>query len=129
MLVSDTLLRQTRIHFPRIEEAQVRITPIERGGSDRKFYRIRFLPEQTIVLVKYNLEHAENRRYVQVAEFLATNGIRAPKVYFHDAAEGLIWIEDLGERDLWSYRAESWLVRRAFYESALQEIANLHRLP
>jgi N-acetylmuramate 1-kinase len=129
MIFSDTLLRQTRIHFPRFEKAQVKISPIEKGGSDRKFYRIRFSREQTIVLVKYTLEHPENQRYVEIAEFLAANGIRAPKIYFHDPAEGLIWIEDLGERDLWSYRAEGWLVRRAFYESALEEVAKLHRVP
>jgi len=128
MILPDSLLHQTRLRFPRFEEAQVKISPIEKGGSDRKFYRIRFSAEQTIVLVKYTLEHAENRRYVEIAEFLAANGIRAPKIYFHDPAEGLIWIEDLGERDLWSYRAESWLVRRAFYESALKGVAKLHRV-
>ena len=81
------------------------------------------------MLVKYTLEQAENQRYVQIAQFLAAHGIRVPKIYFHDPTEGLIWIEDLGERDLWSYRAESWLVRRAFYESALEEVAKLHRIP
>ena len=126
---SDLLLRQTRIHFPRLEEAKVRITPIEKGGSDRKFYRVRCSPEQTIILVKYNLEREENRHYVQIAEFLAEHQIRAPKIYFHDPAEGLIWIEDLGKTDLWSYRNESWLVRRAFYESVLGEIVKLHSLP
>ena len=126
---SDLLLRQTRIHFPRLEEAKVRITPIEKGGSDRKFYRVRWSPDQTIILVKYNLEREENRHYVEIAEFLAGHKVRAPKIYFHDPAEGLIWIEDLGKTDLWSYRAESWLVRRAFYESALGEIVKLHCLP
>ena len=125
---SDLLLRQTRIHFPRLEEAKVKITPIEKGGSDRKFYRVRCSPEQTIILVKYNLEREENRHYVEIAEFLAAHNIRAPKIYFHDPAEGLIWIEDLGKADLWSYRAESWIVRRAFYESALGEIVKLHCL-
>jgi aminoglycoside/choline kinase family phosphotransferase len=43
--------------------------------------------------------------------------------------EGLIWVEDLGERDLFSYRKASWLIRRAFYESALSQIATLHGLP
>jgi len=128
VILSDTLLHQTRIRFPRFEEKRVKITPIEKGGSDRKFYRIRFSREQTIVLVKYTLEHAENQRYVAIAEFLAANNIRVPKIYFHDSVEGLIWIEDLGERDLWSYREESWLVRRAFYESALGQITKLHRI-
>jgi len=41
----------------------------------------------------------------------------------------LIWLEDLGESDLYSYRDETWLVRRAFYESALDQIATLHGLP
>jgi aminoglycoside/choline kinase family phosphotransferase len=126
---SDLLLRQTRIHFPRLEQARVRITPIEKGGSDRKFYRVRCSPEQTIILVKYNLGREENRHYAEIAEFLAAHKIRAPKIYFHDPAEGLIWIEDLGKTDLWSYREESWLVRRAFYESALVEIVKLHCLP
>jgi N-acetylmuramate 1-kinase len=126
---AKTLLRQTRIHFPRLEEAAVKITPIEKGGSDRKFYRVRCSPEQTIILVKYNLEREENRHYVEIAEFLAEHRIRAPRIYFHDPAEGLIWIEDLGLSDLWSYRDESWLVRRAFYESALDEIVKLHCLP
>jgi N-acetylmuramate 1-kinase len=123
------LLRQTRIHFPRLDEATVEITPIEKGGSDRKFYRVRCSPEQTIILVKYGFEREENRHYVEIAEFLAAHKIRAPRIYFHDAAEGLIWIEDLGKADLWSYREESWLVRRAFYESALDEIVKLHCLP
>ena len=126
---TELLLRQTRIHFPRLEEAKVRITPIEKGGSDRKFYRVRCSPQQTIILVKYNLEREENRHYVEIAEFLATHKIRAPKIYFHDPAEGLIWIEDLGKTDLWSHRNESWMVRRAFYESALGEIVKLHCLP
>jgi N-acetylmuramate 1-kinase len=126
---TDLLLRKTRIHFPRLDDATVEITAIEKGGSDRKFYRVRCSPEQTIILVKYGFEREENRHYVKIAEFLAEHKIRAPRIYFHDAAEGLIWIEDLGKADLWSYREENWLVRRAFYESALNEIVKLHCLP
>jgi aminoglycoside/choline kinase family phosphotransferase len=122
----ETLLQQTRIHFPRFHDAAVKISPIEKGGSDRKFYRIRLSSEHTLILVKYTLEREENRRYVEIAEFLAAQKIRVPRIYFHDPSEGLIWIEDLGEADLWSYRDESWLVRCAFYESALEEIAKLH---
>jgi N-acetylmuramate 1-kinase len=126
---TDLLLRQTRMHFPRFDVDEIKITPIEKGGSDRKFYRVRCSAEQTLILVKYNLEREENRHYVEIATFLEAHQIRAPKIYFHDPQEGLIWIEDIGECDLFSYRTESWLVRRAFYESALDEVAKLHRLP
>jgi aminoglycoside/choline kinase family phosphotransferase len=117
------------MHFPLLDVADIKIRPIEKGGSDRKFYRIRCSADQKLILVKYNLEREENRHYVEIAKFLDTHGIRVPKIYFHDASEGLIWIEDLGEQDLHSYRGDSWLVRRAFYESALDEIIKLHSLP
>lgn len=126
---TDLLVSQTRRHFPRFDEAEVEITPIEKGGSDRRFYRVRSNPEHTLILVKYSRERAENRHYVQIAEFFAANDIRAPKIFFHDESEGLIWIEDLGETDLWSYRNEPWPVRRALYQSALEEVTKLHCLP
>ena len=117
------------MHFPRLDVAEIKIRPIQKGGSDRKFYRIHCSPEQALILVKYNLEREENRHYVTIANFLSEQRVRAPKIYFHDPDEGLIWLEDLGERDLYSYRDETWLVRRAFYESALDQIATLHALP
>ena len=126
---TEVLLRQTRRHFPRFNVDEIKITPIEKGGSDRKFYRVRCSSEQSLILVKYNLEREENRHYVEIAQFLETHGIHAPRIYYHDTDEGLIWLEDLGERDLLGYREESWLVRRAFYESALDEVRKLHQLP
>ena len=117
------------MHFPRLDVGQIKIKPIEKGGSDRNFYRIRCSDEQSLILVKYNLEREENRHYVPIAKFLDAHGIGVPKIYFHDPAEGLIWIEDLGDTDLYSYHRESWLVRRAFYESALDQIVTLHSLP
>src|SRR5712691_5810783 len=126
---TEVLLRQTRRHFPRFNVDEVKISPIEKGGSDRKFYRVRCSSDQSLILVKYNLEREQNRHYVEIAQFLETHEIHAPRIYFHDADEGLIWLEDLGEHDLFGYRDESWLVRRAFYESALDEVRKLHQLP
>jgi len=126
---TDLLLRQTRLRLPAFSAGRIDIEAIEKGGSDRRFYRIHCGREQSLILVKYNFEREENRHYVRIAEFLAARGIRAPKVYFHDPQEGLIWIEDLGETDLFSFRDDEWLTRRALYQSALDEIAKLHDLP
>ena len=125
---TELLLRQTRRHFPRFAVDEIKITPIEKGGSDRKFYRVRCSSEQSLILVKYDRNREENRHYVAIAQFLEEHEIRAPRIYYHDADEGLIWLEDLGESDLFSYRSESWMVRRAFYESALDEVRKLHQL-
>jgi N-acetylmuramate 1-kinase len=125
---TELLLRQTRRRLPAFREGEIAIAPIEKGGSDRRFYRISCSPEESLVLVKYNLERAENRHYVGIADFLTEHGIAAPKIYFHDPEEGLIWIEDLGESDLFSFREDTWLVRGSLYRSALNEIAKLHEL-
>ena len=122
---TEALLRQTRRHFPRFNVDEIRIAPIEKGGSDRKFYRVRCSAGQSLILVKYDLEREENRHYVEIAQFLETHEIHAPRIYYHDADEGLIWVEDLGECDLFGYRDESWMVRRAFYESALAKLRTM----
>ena len=126
---TEVLLHQTRRHFPRFDVDEIKITPIEKGGSDRKFYRVRCSSEQSLILVRYDRAREENRHYVEIAQFLEAHEIRAPRIYYHDPDEGLIWLEDLGENDLFSYRTESWLVRRAFYESVLDEVRKLHQLP
>lgn len=126
---TESLLHKTRIHFPRFDIESVKITPIQKGGSGRRFYRVHNTSEQKLILVKYNLERKENAYYVEIARFLEANDIRAPKIYYHDPEEGLIWIEDLGEDDLFGHRHESWLVRRSLYESALDQGAKLHRIP
>ena len=124
MILSETLLQQTRLHFPTFENEEVKISLIEKGGSGRKFYRIQFSPNQSVVLVKYTREQMENQRYVEIAEFLEKHHVRAPKIHFHDPNEGLIWIEDLGEHDLWSHRDEPWPARRPLYHSALEKSRN-----
>jgi aminoglycoside/choline kinase family phosphotransferase len=121
----DLLIRQTRERFAASPEDAVSIQPIEKGGSDRSFYRVR-MGSRSLILVKYSSQREENTHYVRIAEVLDALGVRTPKIYFHDPEQGLIWMEDLGERDLWSYRERTWPVRRAYYELALDEVWRLH---
>lgn len=124
---SEELLARTTQEFPRFAGAT--LTPIEKGGSDRRFYRIATPEGDSLVLTQYAPERLENRHYVEIARFLSEHEIRAPKILLHDAQAHLIWIEDLGERDLWSYRHESWAVRFPLYQSALRQADKLHALP
>jgi aminoglycoside/choline kinase family phosphotransferase len=122
----DGLIWQTRERFPHLDHAVVEILPLEKGGSDRRYYRIRFSSEYSLILVKYSPEKVENQRFVRVANFLGAVGVNAPLIYHHDPEQGLIWMQDLGEEDLWHYRAEPWPVRRRLYEQALDQIMVLH---
>lgn len=121
----ERLVLQTQEKFPRYR-SRVEIVPLEKGGSDRKFYRICAGDESPVILVKYSSQKEENRHYVEIARFLAASGVNVPAIYFHDASEGLIWMQDLGEEDLWSWRGAPWGQRRSLYESALFQASRLH---
>ena len=122
----ERLLLQTQERFPGYHHSTVKISPLEKGGSERKFYRIRSGEENPVILVKYSGNKEENRHYVDIAQFLAASKVRVPAIYYHDPSEGLIWMEDLGDEDLWSWRQASWKVQRALYEAALSEAGKLH---
>jgi aminoglycoside/choline kinase family phosphotransferase len=101
------------------------VEPIEKGGSGRKFWRVN-VANHSHIFVRYGEERPENRYYVEIGQFLASVGVRVPRVYFHDPSEGLILMEDAGGNDLWSYRVEPWPRRRAYYQRTLDEALALH---
>lgn len=124
-MLADALLQHTVIRFPDLARSAPRVEPLEKGGSDRRYYRVSF-GNESLILVKYGDQREENRHYVSIAGFLADSGIRVPRIFFHDEAEGLIWMEDLGEDDLWSFRGEPWPLQRRRYQSALEQLSLLH---
>ena len=124
--MQDALLDQTFARFPQFNGQRVEVQPLEKGGSDRSFFRVAVGDGTSLILARYGRQREENVHYVEIARFLGNVGVRVPEIYFHDESQGLIWMEDLGERDLWSYRNEPWPVRRALYQSALDELLKLH---
>jgi hypothetical protein len=126
MAAVSHLIEKTVTRFPRFAQQDINVHPLEKGGSDRKFYRMAFNADHSMILAKYGRQREENRHYVAIARFLAGVGVRVPEIYFHDDDEGLIWMEDLGDRDLWSYRHEPWPVRRELYHNALDQLFTLH---
>ena len=103
----------------------VQVAPIEKGGSGRKFWRMR-VGDRSLIFVRYGEDRPENRHYVAIASFLSRVGVRVPVVFFHDEAEGLIFMEDAGDLDLWSHRNDAWLERRALYQRTLDQALLLH---
>ena len=125
-MISEAILDQTAARFPKFFRDRIRIEPLEKGGSDRKYYRIAMCGEGSLILVKYGSQREENRHYCDIDAFLTSIGVRVPAIFHHDLREGLIWMEDLGGDDLWQFREQPWSVRQPLYRSALEEIVRLH---
>lgn len=120
------LLEAVRAYWPDPKASHVSVEPIEKGGSSRRFYRIHAGKDRSLIAVSYPPGSGENARYAEVASFLAEAGVRVPKVYFHDPDRGLMFLEDMGDEDLWRWRAAPWAIRRSLYFSAVAEVVKIH---
>lgn len=125
MLPKDSLVHLARRQFDLPHGDAVEIEPIEKGGSDRSFYRIT-VGERSLILVRYGGQKEENRHYVAAATFLESIGVRVPHIHFHDPEEGLIWMQDLGGDDLWAYRDAAPGVKLPKFEAALDQAFLMH---
>jgi len=103
--------------------------PLEGRGSDRAFFRLKWNRESSAILVHYDSKRAENTYYAEIAAFLREIDIPAPRLVRHDPAACLVLMEDLGEKDLWSFREASWEKRRPLYQKTLTILNRLHSFP
>ncbi len=102
-------------------------TPVNRGGSDRQFWRGSGTATG-LIAVSYAGEKKENRLYSKCAEFLSSHGVGVPEVRAHHEESRWLLLEDVGVEDLWSHRMEPWEVRRVLYGQALEQIGRMHTL-
>ena len=101
------------------------VEPIEKGGSGRKFWRIR-TGADSCILIHYTIARADNAGYADIARFLSRVGVRVPAIFLHDPAEGVMIMEDVGSEDLFCFRNAPWPERRRLYERTVEQIALLH---
>jgi len=96
----------------------ITLSALGKRGSDRAYFRVEWDPKRE-----------ENTRFADIAAFLAGIGIPVPRVVRHDPAACLVLIEDLGDRDLWSFRQTARETRLALYRKTLFAIHRLHSFP
>ena len=120
------IARLTAERFPQYAADTLELEPLEKGGSDRKFYRIKAPGQESLIFVQYGQLREENKHYVEIGAFLAEAGVRVPNMLCHEESEGRIWMEDLGDTDLWAFRNKPWCERQSLYEATLREVRRLH---
>ncbi len=125
MLADADVISLTSERFSLNSSQPPSVVALEKGGSERKFYRV-CMGRESMIFVKYSSQKEENRHYVDIARFLQSAGVPVPEIYHHNPADGLIWMQDLGELDLWSFRNESRDARMALYTSTLDGVLQMH---
>ena len=103
--------------------------PLTERGSDRSFLRLTWEGGNTAILIRYEEARVENAYYADIAEFLSGIGVPVPKAIAHDPKSRLMLLEDMGERDLWSFRDAPWETRKTLYCKTLSAALRLHSFP
>lgn len=128
MKTPEELIAFARESLNLSQDTPVELTQLGKRGSDRAYYRLRWLSNSAI-LAQYETVRPENAYYADIAQFLLSIGIPVPKIIRHDAAQCLVLQEDLGTMDLWMLRNSPWEVRRSLYQKALAIVHTLHAYP
>ena len=127
---ADTIRALTRQQLPgfRIDDALVE--PLLKGGSDRCYFRVRSADgEESLIYSQFGAERPENARFAPQTEYLRDRGVAVPRILARDEEHRRLWIEDLGETDLWAFRLADWeTVKRPLYLATLREVAKIHAL-
>jgi aminoglycoside/choline kinase family phosphotransferase len=111
------------------ESVSIELSPFERRGSDRTFFRLKWNRKGSAILIHYDPKRAENTYYADIGVFLRDIDVPAPRLIRHDLTCCLIVMEDLGDTDLWSLRKKPWETRRALYQKTLAAVHRLHSFP
>ena len=125
---AEEVIAETRRRVAPMAKGEIEVRPINKGGSDRTYARLSCDGAEPLVFMAYTDARPDNAAFLDVSEFLAAEGVRVPKIVAKDLGRRFLWIEDLGEDDLWAHRDDGWDVRRELYRKALTEVAIIHRL-
>jgi hypothetical protein len=88
----------SQVEFPKWS-----ITELPRDASFRTYYRISVAPNSSFILMDsppniYNL-----RPFIDIANFLNSQGFSAPQIYQQDEANGFLLLEDFGTTNITNY--------------------------
>ena len=85
--------------------------------------------KDSAILVHYDPKRVENTYYADIARFLREIDVPAPRLIRHDPAKCLIIMEDLGDKDLWSFRETPWEIGTPSLPEDLTIVHRLHSFP
>ncbi|WP_448583021.1 aminoglycoside phosphotransferase family protein [Thermaurantiacus sp.] len=108
--------------------AGARITPLAGDASFRRYFRVADRG-RSAVLMDAPPDKEDSRPFLFVAQFLLANGFRAPRLLAADLDEGLLLLEDFGDRRMGPTLACEPAREEEVYAAAVDLLLALHRAP
>ena len=125
----EEMIRFARQALGLSASVNIELHPLEGRGSDRIFFRAKWNRGDSAILIHYDPKRLENTYYADIALFLRNIQVPVPRLILHNPAASLIIMEDLGDKDLWSFNETPWETRQILYRKTLVIIHRLHSFP
>ncbi len=100
--------------------SDLKITPLPRSGSDRRYFRIN--DQGKTVIGAYNPNPEENDAFVGFTNHFITQNLPVPEVFGYIPGKFVYYLKDLGDTNLYT-----WLHNRQDITDFNQETKNLYR--
>jgi N-acetylmuramate 1-kinase len=104
------------------------IAPLAGDASFRRYFRVS-RAGGSAMLMDAPPPSEDTAPFLRAARWLDANGLRAPAIIAHDAARGLVLIEDFGDVRMRDYLDQWPGDETPIYEAAVDALVALHRLP
>ncbi len=104
------------------------IVPLAGDASFRRYFRVHG-PAGTAVLMDAPPDKEDSAPFLKVARMLGDHGLSAPRLIAADMDEGLILLEDFGDRRVAPVLAKQPERERAVYAAAVDVLVALHDRP
>ena len=107
------------------------IEPVAGDASFRRYFRVRRLDEDgggdTAILMDAPPPHEDPRPFLAVARWLTDHGFAAPAILGEDLAQGLVLLEDFGDRRMRETVDAAAESEAELYGHAVDLLVDLHR--
>ncbi len=105
------------------------VTPVAGDASFRRYFRIRCAQKGQAILMDAPPPHEDPRPFINIAEYLLAHSFRAPEILARDLENGMVLIEDFGDRRMREHLDDHPEDEIATYKHAIDVIIRLSRQP
>ncbi|MEQ5786874.1 phosphotransferase [Erythrobacter sp. NFXS35] len=113
----------------RVGWADAQVQPLPGDASFRRYFRLARAGGGSAMLMHAPPPHEDPAPFLHVAHWLNASGMRAPAILAEDAAAGWVLTEDFGDDRMRDWLDANPADERSAYESAVEALVALHRLP
>ena len=105
------------------------VSPVAGDASFRRYFRVESDSRGKAILMDAPPPHEDPRPFIHIAQYLNQHQFRAPEIFATDLAQGLVLLEDFGDRRMREHLDAHPQDEAAVYRAAIDAIVRLSATP